>query len=252
MTEPVHGAVRGSASVVHLPEPRRLVRWLAVIIAVLVAMSLAMDVIRFIVFEGRGISRGGTFMNLWDLDTEDTVPTWFSTLLLAGIGALLLAWRRELGASGRAGWAWTFLGAVFLALSFDEMASLHERLGGVVGSALSIDSGPLLYAWVIPAAVALVAFVVVLMPFLRSLHRVTLTRFVVAGAVFVGGALGLELVGGALTSSVGTEATVSWAVTALEETLEMAGALLFLRGIMLHRELVLTEAEGREPQPASI
>lgn len=248
--------VRESAQTRHeiqLPERRRLITWLAGIAIVLLAISLALDVVRFVIFAGERIDRGGTLMAVFDVDEEDSLPTYFSTLLLASIGGLLLAWRRTLGASGRASWGWPLLGVIFLGLGLDEMASLHERLAGPMKRVIDADEGVFAAAWVWPMVVILLVLFVALVPFLRALPRQTLIRFVVAGAVFVLGAAGGEVVAAVYGTTTGEPSQMAiQTIVTVEEGMEMFGALLFLRAILLHRELMLTEAEGREPQPASM
>lgn len=59
-----------------------------------------------------------------------------------------------------------------LALSLDEMASLHEKLMGPMREIFSITSGPLLYAWVIPVGLLTLVLFLVLVPS----SRVSLVR----------------------------------------------------------------------------
>lgn len=220
---------------VRLPEPKWLVRCLFVVVAVLVSLSLAQDFIRHAVFGGGRIENGGLVMAFFDLDAEVNLPTWFQTLLTAAIGSLLLAWNRDLTSRGGHRWGWILLGLAFIALSLDEMASLHEKLMDPMRERFDIDSGPLFYAWVIPVGLATLILFLVLVPFLKYLPRATLVRFLVAGLVFISGALFLEMVGGSIAGTLGSTAAYD-GVTSLEEALEMIGAVLFLRAVLLHQE----------------
>lgn len=240
MTRPHPVQQRSRLRIVDLPPASVVVARVAAVIVALVLASLAMDAIRLVV--DNPIRGAGTLMALFDLDAERSVPTWFQTLLLAGTGALLLLWRDVLGAGRSGRWGWPLLGLTFLALSFDEMAALHERLIGPMRSLLDIDGGPLYFAWIIPVALLLVLWVALLVPFLWSLPRPTLVRFLAAGAVFVSGALGVEMMGGILSSTIGESSAVYNLATTLEEALEMAGALLFLRAVLLHWEASTGEA----------
>lgn len=231
---------------VQLPGRKELVQVLLLAIAALIMLSLAQDLIRHAVFEGGRIDEGGLIMAFFDLDAEVNLPTWFQTLLTAAIGGLLLAWRGELVVGGGARWGWVLLGFAFLALSLDEMASLHEKLMGPMREIFSITSGPLLYAWVIPVGLLTLVLFLVLVPFLKSLPRATLIRFLVAGFVFVSGALLLEMVGASLATTLGDTALYD-GVTSLEEAMEMVGAVLFLRALLIHKE-----CENREGAPRPI
>ena len=116
-------------------------------------------------------------------------------------------------------------------MSIDEAVELHEHLGG------NLDAGGILYFdWVIPAAVIVTALVIAFVPFIRALPRATRTRLIIAGAIYVGGALVMELPLGWWTEQHGTDgfgyAIIDW----VEETLEMVGATLALAALLAHRE----------------
>jgi hypothetical protein len=70
---------------------------------------------------------------LVDLDREANLPTWHAAAQLYLSGALLAVWAadRRVRAEGKVGWALLLLPAVFLFLSLDETASIHEWLGRV-------------------------------------------------------------------------------------------------------------------------
>jgi hypothetical protein len=250
----------GPILTVQLPATQPLIRWLGLVIAMFVSASVLQDSIGHAIRrrQGGAIEEGGVVMAFFDLDKEVNLPTWFMTLLLASIGGLLLTWRRGLGGPNQRTWGWLVLGLTFLAMSIDEMTSLHERLVGPVRSALDIESGPLFFAWVIPLGIATLILFVVLIPFLITLPRTTLTRFLVAGFVFVAGALFLEMLGGALVSDgLGQDTIIYDTITTLEETLEMIGAALFLRALLLHRAMTLEDGDGdvvtvrESPEPSA-
>jgi hypothetical protein len=89
---------------------------------------------------------------------------------------------------------------------------------------------------VIPAAAIVVALVLVFMPFVRALPPATRRRLVIAGAVYVGGALVMELPLGWWTEQRGTDglgyALIDW----VEETMEMIGVTLALVGLVAHHQ----------------
>jgi hypothetical protein len=162
------------------------------------------------------------------LSYEGNLPTWYSSSLLlacavaaGAIAAARMPQHRQWWAiSALAGW-----------MSLDEAAELHEHLGGLVGT-----NGILYFDWVIPAAVIVVALVIAFVPFVRALHPATRTRLIIAGAVYVGGALVMELPLGWWTEQHGTDgfgyALIDW----FEETMEMVGATLALAALLAHRQ----------------
>lgn len=149
-------------------------------------------------------------LQLFELDEENNLPTWFSSFVLLNNSVVLV-----LAAHGVTSHRmhWQILAVGFLVLAMDEVAGLHETFHS------SIDDNWTLYAAPLVALVA-VGFV----PFLLSLPRKTAVWFVIAGALYVGGALGVEF----LAQDMDEESLDYALAVALEEGAEMSGALLFL------------------------
>jgi hypothetical protein len=171
----------------------------------------------------------GTFLYL---GTEIAPGTWVASMLfitcslLAAIGALVAnasdqRWTRS----------WLLLAVVFCVLSLDEVANIHERLSPRISALVGDPSGVLTFAWVIPAVALGVAFLVVEIPFLRHLGPAG-RRLVVAGIVFVAGAVGLEMIEGDLSSRGNDEALSYGLLVTAEELLEF-GALMWATLILL-------------------
>lgn len=160
------------------------------------------------------------------LSYEANLPTWASSslLLACAVAAGSIAAARP--AHHRRWWALAMIAGY---MSLDEAAELHEHLGGLVGTA-----GVLYFDWVIPAAVIVVALVIAFVPFIRVLHPATRTRLIVAGAIYVGGALVMELPLGWWTEHHGMDgfgyALIDW----VEETMEMVGVVLALSALLAH------------------
>jgi hypothetical protein len=169
-----------------------------------------------------------TLLQKLSLSYEGNLPTWFSSslLLACAVAAGAIAARRQ--AWHRHWWA---IAALAAWMSLDEAAELHEHLGGHIGT-----NGVLYFDWVIPAAVIVAVIVVLFVPFIRALDPRTRTRLIIAGAVYVGGALLMELPLGWWTEQHGTEglgyALIDW----FEETMEMVGATLAFAALLAHRE----------------
>ena len=168
----------------------------------------------------------------FDFDAENTVPAWYSSAALLFSSAMLaliaLATRQN---GGRYFWHWVVLAATFLLMSLDESASMHEIL--IVPLRRRLGTGGMLYfAWVIPAFFVVGIFALSYLGFLWHLPRRSAMLFIAAGAMFVGGALGLELVGGALVESQGFDSIGYLCVMTMEETLEMLGIALFIYALL--------------------
>ncbi|MCE0485985.1 hypothetical protein [Ornithinimicrobium sediminis] len=233
---------------VRLPETPVLIERLAFVILAIVALSVFQEIVRYAVYDGEPYEGLSSSLSLLDVDVEDSIPTWFASMQLAAIGGLLLTWKRELAGVERT-YGWILLGVVFVGLSIDEIASVHERLDRPTRSLLDIEGGVVmgdgaverfsgLPLWPIPVALSMIVLLATLVPFLRNLPRATLWRFVIAGAVFVSGAIGLDMLQWA-TGSSSTDSFLYNLVTTVEEALEMIGALLFLRAVLLHHDEML-------------
>ena len=164
------------------------------------------------------------------LSYEHNLPTWFSTCLLfacAVVLALIAAGaRREQDPFTR---HWSVLAITFLYLSVDELVSIHE-----VASSWFNTGGVLYFGWVIPAAVFVTLFGLSYLRFLGRLPRNLRNRFILAGSVYVGGALLMELPLGYWTERMGNDNLVYGMLDLVEESMEMIGASLFLESLVGH------------------
>lgn len=168
----------------------------------------------------------------FDLDTEWNAPTIFQAATLLFCAVLLV---RNGRASLRAArWpviGWFALAAVFVLLATDELFGFHNRLGALVPRAWGEVPG-FRYRWVVPGIAVVAAIAAASVPFLLSLPRRAALRLVAAGAVYVTGAIGFEMLAAYLHDKVG--ATVYDLCSVIEETLEMAGMTLFAAALLDH------------------
>ena len=148
---------------------------------------------------------------LFDLDEENNIPTWFSHFLLLNNAFVLFLIASAVSGKNKA--YWWILAIGFLVLSIDEVAGLHETFHSM------IDMN-----WAIPAGILVAIVGVLFIPFLRSLDKRTAFLYVLSGAIFVSGALIIEL----LSEDMKTKSLGYAYASALEESMEMAGAWLFL------------------------
>jgi hypothetical protein len=194
-------------------------RWLALGIAVVSGLGLAAELAKD--------ALPPELVQHLSLSYEGTVPTWFSSslLLACAIAAGLVArdaarWRRH--------WWGVAIGLGYV--SMDEAAEIHEHLGGLIGT-----HGVLYFDWIIFAIAILIVLSLVYLRFVIALPRATRLGLIVAGVVYIGGAVGMELPLGWCTERFGNDglgyALSDW----VEETLEMIGATLALLVLLRHR-----------------
>lgn len=136
---------------------------------------------------------------------------------------------------------WFGIAAVFLMMSLDETASLHERLLQLMRAAFQV-SGYFYYGWVIPGGLFALAFAAATIRFLQGLAVDTRRRFLLAGLTFVAGGLGMEMVAGNYEFVHGQGGLPLRLLSVAAETLEMLGTVLFLRALLLHLERALSLA----------
>jgi hypothetical protein len=214
--------------------PNRITRTLLVAMGIVVALSSAIRTVVHVT--GHDYIMG--LVPMFYVDAEQNVPTLFSVALLL-IAALHLFVIASLERDRGSKWVphWTVLGLGFLFIAADEFISLHEKLttpiraiaGGVAGDAFY-------YGWV-AVGLPLVLFLgVFFWRFLTALPALPRWRFLIAGALFVGGALFLEVLGGMTAARWGAMSVTHSILATLEETLEMLGSILFVRALMLYMQ----------------
>ncbi|WP_298459518.1 hypothetical protein [uncultured Cellulomonas sp.] len=167
-------------------------------------------------------------LSVLSLVQETSVGTWVTSMvhalcaILATIGARLA--RRE-----GSRWApnWYGLAALFALMSLDEVAAIHERFSTPVRQVLGTGGGPLYYAWVIPALLFGLVFLLVQVGFLRSLDTRTRRNLILAGLLFVAGAAGLEMVEAVLETQGLQHGVAYLSLVLVEELLEL-GAIMWV------------------------
>jgi hypothetical protein len=168
-----------------------------------------------------------------DANREATVLAWFSSLLLF-VAALLLAaigWMKS-AARDRYARQWAALAVVFLLLSLDEAVALHETIGPLTRK-LGLG-GLFYYSWVIVGFTAVIAFGLVFMRFWLSLESRPKLLFLFAAALFIGGAIGVEMASGFVDEVRGKTNPAYVILASIEELMEMLGVSVFIYALLDH------------------
>jgi hypothetical protein len=179
------------------------------------------------------------------LDREMNVPTAFSVVLLltAALTAALLGNTHRATSLIRLSAAWYVISALLVLMAIDEGSSLHERLVHPVRTWLGMKTyGALYFAWVIPVGLFALITGLCFIPFLRSLTRDIALRMVIAGLVFVSGAIGMEMLGAGTRESEGSSNVAYQLFVHIEEALEMAGVILFIAAELAYARLLDSDA----------
>lgn len=168
-----------------------------------------------------------TLIGRFDVDNEISIPTWWSqTVLLISAGLGVAAWK-----VGGSRW-WLAFSGLFLFLSVDEGAMLHEafitkfREYTTNSSATGLGA----HTWLIPVTIV---FVILLIPFVKFIH--TLPK---RSVVLLATGMGLLFFGAIVYETIGLlsfEAGTFWYQglnVAIEEAFEMFGASLVVYAVL--------------------
>ena len=165
-----------------------------------------------------------------NMDRELNLPTLFSSLLLL-ISALLM---QRLGHNSNPDAAddWRLLSKIFIFLALDEALQIHEIL--IIPGLRHQVHPALASTWVVPYAALALIMLWKFRSFLGSIPRATATGLLRSGAVYVGGAIGMEMIGSFAVRSSLIRLHSPWygGITGLEEALELIGIILLIDALM--------------------
>lgn len=188
-----------------------------------------------------------------NLDEEGNLSAWYSSAKLLGLALLAVwIWAADCNYQGRWHWPWLLVALIFLGLSADETASLHERLArtfmqeSTVGldlreTVLGGDTAKDSYAWVIllsPFILAVAVFFAVFFFKRLSSCRLSLIVAIVALALFLL-AVALEAtiyVSPSLSEWGESDVTRYRMFLAIEEFGELLGSTLFIFAFFTYRQ----------------
>ncbi len=188
---------------------------------------------------------------VFNLDRERNIPTLFSVSMLLACAFLLAAVASTTKRTAAPHfWKWTALSAGFVVMAMDESWATHEKLIGPVKRIFVADTyGVFFFAWVIPGILLVLALVPFFLKFLRDLEPKYRNAFLAAAALYVGGALGMEMVNGQLAESIGTRNLIYEIAVDIEEVLENLGLILFIRSLISYLADILPEWSVRFSAP---
>jgi hypothetical protein len=202
------------------------------ICAAIMALHVGSVAVRSLVRPDHGVL--SDVLALLNAAQERSLASWWTSALLVICCLMAVAAARLAGsgsATGRAARHWLVLAVVFALLSLDEVVSLHER--GAEWTSAVFETGSLLarLGWTIPAAAALVASLLVLVPAFRTIPARPRVVILAGLATSVAGALGMEVVNVLLTNA-GARYLWRHLAMAVEETAEMVGVVIVLLGVL--------------------
>lgn len=194
-----------------------------------IGLLLALDILAVIsrVYLGNEIS-------MFDFDIEGNIPSFysFSNLLISSLLLFLIAFNcKEKARSLYISWLGLF--CIFLFLAFDELLSVHEKLGTLLKHVFE-TSGLFLYIWVIPYGIAVILFAILYYRFFFKLPLNIRPLFLLSGMMFVSGAIGLEMISGRHADQFGKDDLIYGLYYTSEELLEMVAIAIFIYALLTH------------------
>lgn len=212
------------------------------LMAVILALTAAGTICQCLYLYG-GYDHVMGFRALFNLNGEMNIPAVYSSLALLASAIILVGVSRRYRAHRMTGQAYLLMLAfVFAYLAVDEMFSFHERLQPLARQ--WVDGTGLLYAtWVVPGALFAAVMFCGSLSFLGRVDRATRNRLVLSGMIFVGGAIGMEMLGWAhYERTFGHDAAYQLDLgyliySTLEEFMEMSGVALFINALLRHVEI---------------
>lgn len=224
-----------------------------------VALLLALHIVALMAPGEMSITTLRYLLNDFNLDRENTLPAWFSSMLLLAAVLMLGIGVRARRRGERLARRWILIGVIFVLLSIDEAASFHELTIHPLRNHFHL-SGIFYWSWVLPAIVMLTLLSVIYLPFVFALPARTRWGLIAAAVLYLSGTIGTEMVGGVIASDAGGTRTTAYAITiTIEEMLELIGLVVLLHTLMMfafvrhaapkaaaetpgHREAALAEA----------
>jgi len=171
-------------------------------------------------------------LQMFDVNEEHNLPTWFSgfNLMISTTLVWIISRSKKASNDSMAG-RWTVLLVVFSFLSIDEIAGIHESINSVIEP-----------TWAYGGAVIALVLALYFIPFLKSLPRKSLILFVIAGAIFVGGAVGMEIIGEPMES----DSLIYNMTTLVEEGMEIFGIIIFSKALIQYMGLATINVEVKQ------
>ncbi len=213
----------------------RLLVVLSAITLGLLVLHFGLQYLNWVVF---GQQQGQIYelANRFDVDDEVSVPTWYSQILLLfiGLAAFAAAYLSEKKAVAR---LWAVFGTIGVVYSIDEGSGLHEFVLQTLHVTFFEDASSTKSdnAWLIILPFVLLIAGWLVWSMIRYLPKRTMLLFVLAGFVFLTGAVGIDL----LTSVTERESFLHQGILAgLEEALEIFGSIIALYAIVDYIEKI--------------
>ncbi len=204
------------------------------------SVIVGLHLVHLVVYYGAGY-----YIVQFDLNRERNMPTYAQGAQLVLAAALLhrIAVEKLRRGCKQVGY-WRSLAMLFAFLMADEMFTIHDTLNQTL-SDLAQHSLYLTFPWTVVYGPIVLILGAAYLRFYWSLAPRWRWRFGIAAALFVGGALGVEMLGAPHKALYGRDNMLYALFTTIEETMEIAGIGVFVTSLVAYVQQELGGADGR-------
>ena len=175
----------------------------------------------------------------FNLTYEMNFPAFYSAFLLGLAGFILgIIALNKIRQRARFSFQWVCLSILFFYLSADELLALHENLGYLANDYFGREN-LIIQDWAYAGIVLVLLFTVLFWPFFRHLPSGHKFRFFLSAVLYLGGSLGMEIIGSIYEIRFGYQEIPYLIFTTIEEALEMGGMIYFINTLMLYLEEII-------------
>jgi hypothetical protein len=210
---------------------KRVIRILSILLLLLLIANIAANYFKWV----KGYETALGIIPLFDFDGEFNIPSLFSFGLITFNALLLSLISKHTAVPRKERKYWRTLSYIFFFLALDEMVSIHERVGLVLHSKM-----PNVFVlsdsrfWILPMSFLLLCFLLYFFRFFFGLLAKTKLKFLIAGLLYVTGAIGVEILGDIYMWYHDKPDFFYGLLASLEELLEMIGMILFLEALLTY------------------
>lgn len=159
---------------------------------VCIFILLVLNILSYLDFYYNNLDERSYFFRKTNFNLERNAPTIFSSCLHFTSAILLAVVAFSKLSIKKIKSFWIFLSILILFIGLDELLVIHEKIGRSFGESVE-TSGIFYFAWVIPYGIALIIIGLAILKPLFKLPKQTRINFIMAGAIFLSGALGIEM-----------------------------------------------------------
>ena len=173
-------------------------------------------------------SYGYKIYRFFDFDSEQSIPTLFSVIILF-ISAILFYLIYKFQRIGSSKKYWLLLTYIFFFFAIDEAVSIHEGIGNKLMG--KIELGGIFCFADYSIWVRIVTFCIILLKFVLTLPKKISFWLLLSGFIYVSGAIGMEMIGGYIAEKfpLNFEKNYFFRITyTIEESLEILGIICLI------------------------